>query len=336
MARQIEEFVVAWDALSGKELGEGGWRGIPVSPVGPCTLVAARRFPGNEETLLAQFPSSKLAPSERLPDGKGFEVLKVDPYRDGKTWIALSRRESGSPELFAEMVGDVAGAMDAKACESEDGILRAMLRRIRMWQEFMGKGARPLGPEAELGLVGELSFLKFLIDSNISAEMALDAWLGPDDAPQDFVIGSGAVEVKATVAASGFPAKIGSLEQLDDGTLSPLYLAAVKFSVIESGKTLPEMVADVEDQICDEPGATAFFREKLFSAGYHESHAPRYVRRFSEVETRLLTVVEGFPRLTRASVPNGIANAVYEIDISRLSGFDVDVVSVLTKLGVKQ
>ena len=47
MARPIEEFAVAWQALSGK--GDGtGWRCIPVSPAGPCPLLAARRFPGNE------------------------------------------------------------------------------------------------------------------------------------------------------------------------------------------------------------------------------------------------------------------------------------------------
>ena len=48
------------------------------------------------------------------------------------------------------------------------------------------------------------------------------------------------------MSSSGFPVKIGSLEQLDDAVASPLFLAAVRFERIEGGATLPEMVAEVE------------------------------------------------------------------------------------------
>ena len=139
MPRAIEDFLAAWEALSGS-CAEAGWRGIPVARAGVCDLMAARRFPGNEEALLARFPTARPSSSDRLPEGKGFEVVRADPFGDGMTWIALSRKESGSPELFAEMVGDVAGAMDAAAPEGEVSVLRTMLRRVRMWQQFMSRG----------------------------------------------------------------------------------------------------------------------------------------------------------------------------------------------------
>lgn len=326
----IDEFVAAWEALSGSET-RTGWCGIPVVRAGVCELVAARRFPGNEEAMLARFPTARPLTAERLPEGKGFEVVRADPFGDGMTWLALSRKVSGSPELFAEMVGDVAGAM--AAVEGEEAVLKVMLRRVRMWQQFMSRGAGVLGPEAELGLAGELHFMALLLDAGVSHEMVLNGWVGPDDAPQDFVIGDGAIEVKATTSTSGFPVKIGSLEQLDDSIASPLYLAAVRFVTGECGATLPEMIVEVERRLENEPGAEDILRERLFVAGYSDTHAGQYFRRFKPEEKYMLLVSEGFPRLTPGVVPAGVTRAVYEIDLKHAGGFLRDFDEALTKLG---
>lgn len=334
MPRPIDEFSAAWEALSGGGGQDGGWLGISVTSAGACELMAARRFPGNEEALLAHFPTARLGSNEPLPEGRGFEVVRADPLGDGKTWIALSRKESGNPELFAEVVRDVAGAMDVSASEGESAILRTMLRRIRMWQQFMSRGVGALGPEAELGLAGELYFIALLLDSQVSIEEVLNGWVGPDDAPQDFLLGSGAIEVKATMSSSGFPVKIGSLEQLDDAIASPLYLAAVRFSSGEGGATLPEMAALVEQRLVAEPGAVDLFRGRLLVAGYSEAHASQYTRRFEPKERRILSVTDGFPRLTPGSVPPGVTRVIYEINLEHAGEYLSDFGAVLKKLGV--
>lgn len=334
MARPIEEFVAAWEALSGRDCGAGGWLAIPVSPSGSCPILAARKFPGNEEAILVCFPSTGIPAAEKLPDGRGFEIVRADPNGDGKTWLALSRKESGNPELFAEMVGDVAGALDAEAGRGEAHALKALLRRVRMWQQFMGKDGQPLGPEAELGLMGELAVLTALLDAGVAEELVLEGWVGPDDAPQDFVLGDGAVEAKATLSTSGFPVRIGSLEQLDDSVLSPIYLSATRFSRAESGETLPEAVDGLAKRFEQDTGASALFRERIFAAGYLDAHANRYTRRFILVETRNFLVGEGFPRLTPGCVPEGVGKAQYEIDLNRASVHSVGLVPALTTLGV--
>jgi hypothetical protein len=332
MPRPIDEFVAAWDALSGSG-AEAGWRGIPVARAGACELVAARRFPGNEEALLARFATARPSSSDHLPEGKGFEVVRADPFGDGMTWIALSRKESGSPELFAEMVGDVAGAMDAAAPEGEVSVLKTMLRRVRMWQQFMSRGTGPLSPEAELGLAGELFFMSLLLDAGVSHENVLSGWVGPDDAPQDFLLGDGAIEVKATMSSSGFPVKIGSLEQLDDAVASPLFLAAVRFAAGEGGVTLPEMVAEVERRLEGEHGAADLLRERLMVAGYSDAHAGQYSRRFEPKDRRVLSVSDGFPRLTPGVVPAGVTRAIYEINLDHAGDFLIDLDEVLLQLG---
>lgn len=333
MPRPIDEFRTAWEALSDSGRTNSGWLGIPVAPVSVCTLMAARRFPGNEEALLVRFPDARLGGAERLPEGKGFEVVRADPFGDGKTWIALSRKESGSPELFGEMVCDVTGAMDASSKEGEVAVLRAMLRRVHMWQQFMSRGAGPLGPEAELGLAGELYFMAQFVKAGCSPVNVLEGWTGPDDAPQDFALGDGAVEVKATMSTSSFPVKVGSLEQLDDAVASPLFLAAVRFARADTGATLPDMVAEVERLFVDEPGAVDYLRERLLVAGYSESHASQYHRRFEPRERRMYAVVDGFPRLTSGVVPAAVSKAIYEINLDHAGEFLCDFDAVLLQLG---
>ena len=333
MARPIDEFFLAWSALSGGSAIEG-WRSIPVAPAGSCDLMAARRFPGNEESLLAGFTRASVPSAEKLPEGRGFEVSRADPHGDGKIWIALTRRESGSVELFAEMVGDVAGAMDAAAAGGEEAVLRAMLSRVRAWQEFMRRGIRVLSPEAELGLVGELAVMESLLGAGVSPFAAVEAWVGPLEGIQDFNLGDGALEVKATLSEKSFPAKIGSLEQLDDGTLKPLFLVGVRFSQRESGASLPEMAARLSGFLGRFQEAAQGFSDRLLAAGYHASHADRYRRRFSVESVRVLEVGDGFPRIVRGDVADAVTRVKYEIDIDLIPGGDSGLGGALAKLGV--
>lgn len=335
MPRKVDEFVAAWMALASSCGYEDGWQGIAVSSVGPCSLMAAKRFPSNEEAILVRFPTARLGSSERLPEGRGFEIVRVSSFGDGVTWIALSRKESGSLELFAEMVGDIVGAMDASVADGEPAILRTMLRRVRMWQQFMARGVGPLSPEAELGLIGELYFMTKFFDSGVSAEIVLKGWVGPDDALQDFLLGDGAIEVKATMSSSGFPVKIGSLEQLDDAVASPLFLAAVRFSAGDNGLTLPEMVTEVVRRIDGEPGAINVLCERLLAAGYVETHTEQYSRRFEPKEWRIFRVTEGFPRLTTGIVALGVTRAHYEINLDHAERFVVNIDMALEELGVR-
>ena len=163
--------------------------------------------------------------------------------------------------------------------------------------------------------------------------MSLDSWIGPLDGLQDFELGTGAVEVKATLSAQGFPAKIGSLEQLDDSVRKPLFVAGVRLSQRESGRNLPEIAESVREKLTGDAAAVSLFADRLLAAGYPQSHADRYPRRFAAEGMRVIEVGEAFPRLTPGNVPCGVRKAIYEIDFDRAPGADEDVVGVLRKLG---
>ncbi len=333
MVRPIDEFVVAWRSLTG-DTPEDGWRSIPVRPARGCALRAGRRFPGNEEALLVGFLFAEVPAAEVLPDGTGFAVQRVGKGDDGRTWLALTRRESGSIELFSAMVSDVAGAMDAEVSRNEITLLRVFLGRVRAWQEFMRKGAHGLGPENELGLVGELCVLDSIIKAGVPPLLALEMWAGPLDAAQDFLVGMGGIEVKATLAARGFLASVGSLDQLDDSARQPLFVAGVRLARTETGRSLPDVVDALSHRLAGADGAEQIFTERLLAAGYLPAHRSLYTRRFAQAAFRVVEVTDGFPRLTAGTVPLGVLRAAYDIDLDRVPGENIEIARALTKLGV--
>lgn len=333
MVRQSDEFILAWNSLVGAAEGYG-WRTIPIAASGPCVLSAGRRFPGNEEALLVGFSGAMIPAAEKLPEGQGFNVERVDPHHDGKTWLALTRKAAGSTELFLAMVCDVTGALDAEASSDEARLLRVLIGRVRAWQEFMRKGAQALSPEAEIGLIGEITMLLAIIQAGVPAALAIESWVGPLDGIQDFVLGTGALEVKATLSPVGFPARIGSLEQLDDSVRQPLFVAGARLRQTENGKTLPDFVAAQRVAIKGDAEAERLLAERLLAAGYFDAHADRYSRRFDLAGTRVIKVADGFPRLTPGSAPAGVLKAMYEIDLDKATGENVDTEGALKKMGV--
>lgn len=335
MARPSNEFVLAWSSLLSTD-ATSGWQAISLQPAGPVEIQAGRRFPDNSEAVLFSFPTGNLPRSEKLPEGKGFLVERTELSAREGLCLALTRQPEGNSDLFATMACDIVGALDDVFEEGavESALLRVFLARVRAWQQFMSRGAGPLSAEAELGLVGELHFLKRFLDFGVAPMSVLNGWVGPDDAPQDFLLGEGAIEVKATMSSSGFPVRIGSLEQLDDSVTSPLYLAAVRFSRTEAGATLPELVAQVEQRLSGESGGVDLLRERLLLAGYFSSHMGHYSRRFEPQERRIFLVTQGFPRLTPGTVPLGVTRTHYELNLDHAGEFLQDFSLVLSKLGV--
>jgi len=332
-----DELLSAWRALGGSAGSAEGWSTIPLALTGPRRLRAGRHFPGNEESLLVGFNSVHVPPAAQLPQGQGFLVSQIDLGTDGggMLWLALSRRTGGSLDMFTMMALDVIATLNSGTGTAEERLFQLFLARIRAWQDFMRRGTDTmLGPEAEIGLFGELAFLRSMMDAGLHSVVAIEGWVGPLNGIQDFVLGGGAVEVKTTIATAGFPATIGSLEQLDDSTRQPLFVAAVRIRLDASGMSLPALIDDMRTFLSEDPAAQHMLNIKLIHAGYLDAVSAHYRRTFTPVSTKVLRVEEGFPRLTRASVPAQVITARYELELDGIDAGPVAVRAALDQLGV--
>lgn len=330
-----DELAEAWRALRGLP-DAPGWRTIAVCAGGPCRLLAGRQTPGDEEALLVEVGGAPLRAAVQLPQGRGFAVMQVvvDPSAPS-AWLCIARRPGGSLDLFAAMAEDIVRTLHRVADARSAGLLRVLLDRIRAWQMFMDRGGDGvLGPEAEIGLLGELVLLAALVDAGVAGLTACEAWEGPRDGVHDFRWRSGAVEVKTSSASPGaFPARIGSLDQLDDATVQPLFLAAVRVTEVESGRTLPEWVTGVRERLAGQEAALGTFNDRVLQGGYSDAHADRYTRRFALRDVRIFAVNQGFPRLTRSTVPAEVTEARYQMDLDTVRVPALDLPAALARIG---
>ncbi|MDN8617293.1 PD-(D/E)XK motif protein [Variovorax ginsengisoli] len=331
MSLPNDELTLAWASLAKASDSAQGWRSIVISPVGAVPVHAGRRYPGGAEAILVRFPAEVVAPGLQLPGGAGFLVERTS-LGDAVTWIALTRREDGNVDMFAAMATDVAAAL--APCPAADGprAVALLLGRVRAWQEFMRKGGQPLGPEAETGLFGELEILLALLDQGLDPVQVCEAWRGPLDGLRDFELGTGGIEVKTTLATDGFPARVASLDQLDDTQRQPLFLAAVRLRQTGGGRSLPEIIGVARECVSGDAQAQRLLDECLLASGYREEHAAHYIRTLAVTQVRFLHVDAGFPRLTSQMVPQGVLRASYAIDVDKAQTPDAGLREALTQL----
>ncbi|KQN74728.1 hypothetical protein ASF04_26150 [Duganella sp. Leaf61] len=327
-----EEILASWRALGERDHDQDGWRSIPIVGLDGNRLHAARRFPGNCEAVLASFGDVTLPVISMLPSAAGFRVERISTGMSGN-WLALVRREEGGIELFSRMAVDVVSALSACKSVNQGQQLQLFLGRVRAWQHFMSRDSGALGPEAELGLSGELHCLELLLDRHLDAHAAVKGWRGPLDALQDFELGTGAIEVKSTLSQTGFPATIMSLEQLDDAIRKPLFLFACRFSLSAEGITLAERIEALRSNFASDAASAALFESALLHAGFVDTHAEHYTRRLLVSQVRCMQVEAGFPRLVSANVPDAIRNVRYEINCDAIAAPDTPMQQVLEMIG---
>ena len=332
-----EKLQPAWRALAGEEPSIEGWRTIPIEIGTTGRLMAGRHFPGNTEALLVGFSSTHGVKSFSFPQGRGFKVEEVIHRVPGKydVWISLSRQAVGSIEMFTRMAEDIINLLQNHRQANDAVLLKLFLGRVKAWQDFMEQGrSEILSPEKEVGLFGELSFLREILHVKVSETIALDAWRGPLDGLQDFFFVPGAVEVKSTIAEKGFIAKVGSLEQLDDSLVNPLFLVGIKLSLDKTGQTLPELIDELHRHFINDQIVLGKYENLLLQAGFISSCAASYERRFLKCKTSVWKVDGSFPKLTRGNTIIEIRKVRYEIDLDIIECDDFGLGNALREMGV--
>jgi hypothetical protein len=240
-------------------------------------------------------------------------VTIEDGHRaDGRWSLRLSLDEPSLLPVFAALCHDIIGFTRSGVTESR--LAPVIISRLDRWRRLFERDYTGLSESVLRGLIGELSVLEQVLDQ-FSASEAIASWTGPLGTPQDFMLSTGKrIEVKA-VRRDARTVRINGLAQLDPGD-DPLDLAVVR--VEETGAnadgavTAPLLVDRIRARLADDPDALAAFGTTLAFAGWHDN--PKHLA----VIVRVLSIDRyqidhGFPRLTRATVPEGIQDADYTI-----------------------
>jgi hypothetical protein len=329
-----DELEAAWRALAG-QTAEKGWLTVALGRSSP-RFRGGVVFPEGEETLLVGFNVGSELRKADLPAGTGFrlEITKENFSAGFTTWLCLTRQSGSGRELFVQMAADIVSALSRAAPQSESWLLHLMLARVRAWQEFMRKPRTDLlSPEEELGLFGELTFMKQVIAAGAPVTNVVHAWNGPSRSLQDFQTAVVGVEVKSTLAANSFSAHISSLEQLDGMRERAVLLAAIRFTLHDEGETLPELISELR-RLAESAGVLSTLNRTLLFSGFADETSAQYSRRFAASDTRIFEVNETFPALVRSRTGPEIRSAEYEIDLDMVACAPMTLATALHQYGV--
>lgn len=317
-----------WKDFAEEPRLQPGWYTRRIFPDAGPDIRAAILEPGGTPALLIEVASSAIPPDADYPSSRGFELTPeiAVPGPGGRVRLCLLLSDRVYREVFEVLCQDVAGNL-AQA-SSERATVQSLISRLRIWQGFMKRyGPKGLGPEEQVGLFAELSFLMQNVIGNLPAMGAVQSWKGPVGGVQDFEFSGGSVEIKSTTILPPGAIKISSLSQLDETRVQRLFLCHIAFDTGSvSGWTLPELVQRIRSIVgSEDQSALIRLNESLLEAGYLDIHEGLYSdRRYLVRSVRCFEVRGDFPRIRASEVRTGVVSGSYGIEFSACIPFEVD------------
>lgn len=305
---------------------EEAWRSLSSGQIRPAHVAASAGYPVQlyVQIDIADRPGllaiSAAAP-DRLPAYSAFEVT-VGVRADGRWALSLSLVQPTLRSQFAAMCEKIVeqGALQPDSVDA-GGFL---IQQIARWHRMLAIGPDGLlTVEEQRGLFGELLVLDAAM-ARFGQDEALQGWVGPDDAPQDFAFAASFVEVKTVIAGTPL-VSISSFDQLDisGGSLALAVVEIVQCAKATGGQSLKGLVATLDHQLGENADSRTRLADQLAKAGYRERAEYDEVE-YRVVRTRWFTVGGSFPRLCRSALPLSIVDGRYRILLSAITDHETD------------
>lgn len=255
---------------------------------------------------------------ELLPSSKSIIVSKGHRI-DGRWTLALTLMRTEQESVFETLCADIISY--SQTADNGQAALKLTAKRYKQWNKLLEHHRKSLMDESSRkGLLGELIYLCGVIESGYPVLPAVQGWVGPDGADQDFVYDDGWYEIKS-IGVSGSSVMISSLEQLDNSDPGELVVIRLDKCAPERGGavSLSEQVHLTLSKVKMDSDALTLLENKLVRYGYIDLPEYREQRYICSGKTRY-RVDEDFPKLTADVVMPQIISAQYSIS---LAGIDV-------------
>ena len=298
-------------------------------------VFAARRKYKNislEALLLVVNPNDLPLYEEISSDGFSINQLAAEGADfSNETRLCINLLNEEYREVFHILAEDICQVL---ICQSSTkvGIL-AVFERIQKWQKLLHQnGPKGLSDEKQVGLFGELKVLHDLFLNHLSAREAIEGWVGPKRADQDFQFDDLSVEVKTSRSSLPDFIRVSNERQLESRNHEDLIL--VLLSVCDdqiTGVTLPQLVEQIEASLNERVCST--FKDRLFNYGY--LHAQKHLyqdQSYAFNHCSYYKVDDGFPRIISDGLPIGVNNVKYKVNVDACHSHLVSEPVVISKI----
>ncbi|SHJ73891.1 Putative PD-(D/E)XK family member [Clostridium amylolyticum] len=269
----------------------------------------------NQKTLLlvTNFKPSNIASSKSIIASTGQRI-------DGKWALSLRLIKKHNEDVFIRLCWDIIEFSRDKFFGQES--IDYIVERYSQWLKLMEYERPDLMDELNRkGLLGEMLYLEKRIQNGMDVQVAVEGWIGPDGADQDFVYADGWVEVKCTGPSSN-AISISSAEQLDAELPGFLCVYFLDKTTLENsyGFTLMEKVEQLRCMLASNKKAKEVFENKIFKYGYsdrQEYNDQKY--RCNGVNN--YKIDSNFPRLIKNNIPPEVEAVKYSISLSAIENW---------------
>lgn len=251
-----------------------------------------------------------------FPHWKGVEItaLSLPEYGGEDCYIGLTQTNS-SGEIFEVVVQDLINNLEkVNSVESSFSKVKEVLAK---WKNFFQEERKLLLSEIEQqGLYGELKFLNSCI--KMIGPNAVLFWSGCEKETHDFYLAGNAVEIKTTSKNAPYEIAASSEYQFDDNDVNNrlfLQFYALRKSS-SSGEKLPELVGIIRTALKGTPSMLEKFNYKLERYGFYDVAAISYTTGYYIRDFYSFAIRDGFPRLVKSDLAEGISNLLYTISLS--------------------
>lgn len=242
-----------------------------------------------------------------------------DPNQHGKNTLLFKLTNNQHRDIFSVLCEDLIASITNETNEKK--LVKTILNRFEKWKSLFTKIiSEGLLLEEQRGLFGELYFLrKFLQSNSNNYQYVLNAWIGTAGEVRDFQMNNWAVEVKTTHGNNHQKVQISSERQLDITHLDKLFLYHLSLEKVqESGDTLNQIIASINNILVTDTIALNRFKSKLYEAGYFDQHFALYESHGYLIRQDAFYIVENdFPRIQENEIRSGVGDVKYSIILSQ-------------------
>lgn len=240
-------------------------------------------------------------------------VVIATPTNHPSPYVQVALRNDALYDLFLVMTGDIIDRVSTVAVMEQEN---CFFKYLAEWLNFLNKTPdKILSAQEQIGLYGELYFLRDLLKNNINPIFAIQGWVGSDGADKDFQYSGYGIEVKSSSKQDRL-VHISNIRQLDDAGCSALFLQYYSFATIAGGAdTLPEIVGQIRS-ILGASVALQDFDSNLIHRMYFDHDADKYTTSYSPVFEETYVVNSVFPRIIPSNVMVGVIESQYTIDLN--------------------
>ena len=270
-----------------------------------------------------------------LPSKRNFEALRI-----------TAKDSANDCRVLAHIAYELAWRIEQKP----EILNQDLIGQVTWLFSLLGGDRLPMSSEKQLGLVGELLFLRRLLQrahtKSVHVLDALKCWTGAEQAKRDFYGSKTAVEAKATAHVARLH-HIGSIDQLtpqeDD---EALYLFSVGIRLDPTApKKMTNYVADIESLLIDKNGkadeiAVGQFRQRISTSGFDWADRDLYERQAGFLAPHLTPELFAVSKLNRLSldhfiegkIPETVRSISYVLEITALPLDQSEAAKVLDRM----